>query len=66
MTRAVNQTSAAAETDAIKAVIHTEFERSLVLHPRLKYETRRESDAKIVISLFDKQGLLNSGLKPSI
>ena len=42
------------------------FERGLVLHPHLKYETRRESDAKIAISLFDKQGLLNSGLKPSI
>jgi len=66
MTRAMSQTAAAAETDAIKAVIHTEFERSLVLHPRLKYETRRESDAKIAISLLDKEGLLNSGLKTSI
>jgi len=66
MTRVVNQTSAAAETDAIKVVIHTKFECSLVFHPRLKYETRRESDAKITISMFDKQGSLNSGLKPSI
>ena len=66
MTRVANQTSAAAETDAIKAVIHTEFERSLVSYPRLKYEMRKESDAKIAISLSDKQGLLNSGLKPSI
>ena len=65
MTRAVNLTSALAETDAIKAVIHTEVKRSLVLHPRLRYEARKESDAKIAVSLFDEQGLQNSGLKLS-
>ena len=65
ITRAVNQTSAAAETDATKAVIHTEVKRSLVLHPRLRYEARKESDAKIAVSLFDEQGLQNSGLKIS-
>jgi len=45
--------------------MYTEFERSLVLHPRLKYETRRESGAKIAISLLNEQELQNSGLKPS-
>ena len=37
----MNQTSAAAETYVTKSVIHTEFERSLVLHPRLRFETRK-------------------------
>jgi len=41
------------------------FERSLVLHQCRKYETRRESDAKISTSPFGKQGLLHSSLNPS-
>ena len=61
MTRAVNLTSAAAETDTIKAVIHTEVKRSLVLYPRLRYEARKESDAKIAVSLFDEQGFKIQG-----
>jgi len=61
--RAVNQTPAAAEKDAIKAVIHTGFERDLVPYPRLRYKAQRESDAKIAISLLDEQELQNSSLK---
>ena len=66
MTRAANQTSAAAETDAIKTVIHTEFKHSLILHPRLRYEVLRESDAKIAVSLLDEQELQDSGLRPPV
>ena len=64
MIHAVSQNFVATETEAIKVMIHR-FERSLVLHPRLKYETRRESDVKIATSMFDKQGVLHSSLNPS-
>ena len=66
MTHAVSQTSAVAETDASKTVIHTEFKRDLIPHPRLRYKARRESDAKKLPSLcWRNRSCKSSGLKPS-
>ena len=49
-----------------KTMIHTGFERSLILHLRLTHKARRDSDTeKIAISLLNEQELQNSGPKPS-
>ena len=39
----MSQTPAAGETDAIKAVIHIEFKRSLVLRPRLSLQPQTQA-----------------------
>ena len=58
MTRTLGQIPATTETDASKTVIHTEFKRDLIPHPRLRYKARRKSDAtKIAISLLEEQEL---------
>ena len=54
----MNQTSAAAETDATKTVTTHRVRTQSGFAPASKVR-----DAKIAISLFDEQGLQNSGLE---